>query len=163
MDNVIVVVVIESKKYVWCCCQAVEELFWAELLLLPRLLDARGRAQSVCFYGMGFFCVCVVFRFVCLSEMQLLTGHHCQMWFLLKAHINITLQTCPALQLPSADVGIAALEHRAAFGPWFCAPENCRKQLGRLKNKARSKQRPYSDVCQRSSEASWWKVWMYLV
>ncbi|KAI1240404.1 hypothetical protein IHE44_0008826 [Lamprotornis superbus] len=42
-------------------------------------------------------------------------------------------------------VGIATLEHREAFGPWFCAPENYRKQLGRLKNKAKSKQRLYSD------------------
>jgi len=43
--------------------------------------------------------------------------------------ILITSETCPALllaqlQLPLADMGIAAAEQRAAFGPWFCAPES---------------------------------------
>lgn len=138
--------------------------FPSRVVVVASFARCQGKSIECMFLWYGvFLCVCVVFRFVCLFEMQLLTGYHCQMWFLLTACINITLQTCPALQLPLAEVGISALEHRAAFGPWFCAPENCRKQLGRLKNKAESKQRPYSDVCQRSSEASWWKVWMYLV
>lgn len=61
MENVIVVVVIESKYTYDVADRQLRELFRAELLLLlllllPHLLDARGRARSVCF-GV-FVCVC---------------------------------------------------------------------------------------------------------
>lgn len=60
MENVIVVVVIESKKNTYDVTdRQLRELFQAELLLLPHLLDARGRARSVCFMVLGVFFVCV--------------------------------------------------------------------------------------------------------
>lgn len=74
----------------------------------------------------GFF-VCVVFRFFFLVQVAVVNGMSPQRVTKLTL---ITSETCPALllaqlQLPLADMGIAASEQRAAFGPWFCALENC--------------------------------------
>lgn len=71
-----------------------------------------------------FFFVCVAFRFLVRVAVISRTSPQSVTELIL-----ITSETCPALllaqlQLPLADVGNAASEQRAAFGPWVCAPES---------------------------------------
>lgn len=154
MDNVIVVVVIESKKIRMMLLSGSRGTFPSRVVVAS---FARCQGKSIermfLWYGMGvFLCVCVVFGFVCLFETQLLTGHHCQMWFLLKSLYEYNL----------AD--LSCFRAQSSIWPLVLCSRGLQKTIGEIKkNKAKSKQRPYSDVCQRSSEASWWKVWMYLV
>lgn len=81
MDNVIVVVVIESKKKKsMMLLPGSRGTFPSRVVVVASFARCQGKSIECMFlwYGVVFLCVCVcvVFRFVCLFETQLLTGHH---------------------------------------------------------------------------------------
>lgn len=123
-----------KQKYVLCYWQAAQGTFPSRAV--ASLLDARGRAWSVWCYGFGVvFFVCLAFRFLVRVAVVSRTSPQSVTELIL-----ITSETCPApllaqLQLPLADMGIAASSREQLLGPGSVLQRAAANNWGALKTK----------------------------
>lgn len=111
--------------------------FLSRVVVVASFARCQGKSTERMFLWYGdFFCVCVVFRFVCLSEMQLLTGHHCQMWFLLKACINYNLADLSCFAAPLSWCGNRCFGAQSSIWPLVLCSRELQKTIGEIKKQS---------------------------